>query len=35
MIVSTGQLALTRQEYLKATNILESHNEELTQLKVF
>ena len=34
MIITTGHLALTRQEHLKAVNTLESHNEELTQLKV-
>jgi hypothetical protein len=35
MIIDSGHVALTRQEHLKATNSLETYNEELTQLKVF
>ena len=34
MIISSGHVALTRQQYLKAIANLETHKEELTQLKV-
>ena len=34
MIIDSGHVALARQQHLKATNSLDAHTEELTQLKV-